>query len=611
MQNNKSLRFRRKSHVLFKRKPTKMFTAYSWSSIRWVEIERKVSKLQTQIFLAKLHGNERRLRTLQAKTINSKCNLLMSIRRVTSINRGKNTAGIDKQVYLTPEKRWNLFLQLSEIDLSTWVPQPVRRIEIPKPGRTEKRPLGISNIRDRVIQAVIKNALEPEWESQFEHGSYGFRPSRNCADVMARIWRILSSKKRVWILDADIVGCFNNIAHGPLLQQIKDFPAQALVARWLKAGYFKNDVFYSTDIGTPQGGVISPLLANIALHGMEEALKVRYHSHGYVRSKYIPIRYADDFIVMCETEKDCLEAKEILNDWLDKRGMAFALDKTSIRHAQDGFDFLGWNFRIFKNKKSKKSWQRAKNETVTLVRPSAESIKNLQKKVGELFRTYIGKEAEHLIWKLNPILKGWGIYHRYANSNQTFRDIDNFLYAQAVRYARRKHSNKSWQWIKDRYFKTSVWYKVTKTGRKSQAKSSWTFSDKSSQLYLMRSITLLNYASIKYGTNPLKPTDKNYFVERKKTGLAGQYITKRDSSLHKSLATAQHGLCPICMGGLLEKDWDEPLHVHHKVHRKDGGTNPISNLVLLHEECHHCAHRSDLTKEVIENKLEKLLQIKA
>jgi RNA-directed DNA polymerase len=566
MQNNKSFRFRRRSHVLFKRKPTKTFTAYSWSSTHWVEIESKVSKLRTQIFLAKLHGNDIRLRTLQAKALNSKCNLLWSIRRVTSINRGKNTAGIDKLVYLTPERRWNLFLQLSKVDLSTWVPQPVRRIEIPKPGRTEKRPLGIPNIRDRVVQAVVKNALEPEWEAQFEHGSYGFRPSRNCADAMGRIWRILSSKKRVWILDADIVGCFNNIAHGPLLRQIEGFPAQALVARWLKAGYFKNDVFFNTDIGTPQGGGVSPLLANIALHGMEAALKVRYHStQGYVISKYVPIRYADDFMVMCETEKDCLDAKEILVDWLGKRGMEFAIDKTSIRHAKDGFDFLGWNFRLFKNVKSKKSWQRAKNELVTLVRPSAKSTKNLQKKVGDLFRTYIGKEAQLLIWKLNPIIKGWSIYHRYVNSNETFRDIDNFLYAQTVRYARRKHPNKSWQWIKDRYFKDSVSYKVTKTGRKTQAKSSWTFSDKGSQLYLLRSMTLLNYASIKYGTNPLNPKDQDYFLKRKKTGLAGQTITKRDLSLHNSLATLQHGFCPVWAGYLKMIG----LHVHHKVHRKD------------------------------------------
>lgn len=602
MQN--SIKLRRNNHIKFRRKPVNPMS--SWSKVSWKEVDKQVSKLQGQIYLARLRGDTPKMRRLQLKMINSQCNLIASIRKVTSTNRGKKTAGIDKLTYLTPERRIALFNELRQSDLCKWNPMSVRRIEIPRPGKAP-RPLGIPTITDRVIQQVVKNALEPEWEGVFEHGSYGFRPARSAHDAMARIWRVLSSKKRRWVLDADIKGCFNNIAHEPLLKAVTGFPAQDLIQKWLKAGYFLKDTFHPTDIGTPQGGIISPLLANIALHGMEEALKVRYHKHGYVRSecKYVPVRYADDFVVLCDSEEEARKAQDILTTWLAERGMEFSPEKTNIRPVEAGFDFLGWTFRLYTNDKvGGEAWKRAKDKLVTLVKPSAKSVQKIKDVIKETFRKYIGRDALMLIQKLNPTLRGWANYHRFINSSETFRDLDNFLYQQLVRYARRKHPKKSWSWIKTRYFKQVTVKRTKKTGKISSASTSWGFTEKGLSLYLFKGTTLENYSSVGYGRNPLSPKDKDYFADRKST------LTLKKDSLRYALLERQAGLCPICEADLIGGDWDEPLHVHHLVHRKDGGTDNISNLMLLHEECHYNSHKANDSKEALELKLKLLKQKK-
>jgi RNA-directed DNA polymerase len=602
MQN--STNTRRNNHINFRRTSNNPMS--TWAKISWKAVDKQVTKLQGQIYLARLRGDIPNMRKLQLKMINSQCNLIAAIRKVTSINRGKKTAGVDKLTYLTPERRMSLFKELRQTDLCNWNPMPVRRLEIPRPGKAP-RPLGIPTTSDRVVQQVVKNALEPEWEGVFEHGSYGFRPARSSKDAMARIWRVLSSKKRKWVLDADIKGCFNNIAHGPLLEAVNGFPAQALIQRWLKAGYFLGETFHPTEIGTPQGGIISPLLANIALHGMESALKVRYHKHGYVRTEceFVPVRYADDFVVLCDTEEKAREAQNILAKWLAERGMEFSPEKTHIRPVEVGFDFLGWTFRLYNNnKEGKEAWKRAKGKLVTLVKPSAKSVQKIKDIIKEIFRKYIGKDALVLIKKLNPILRGWANYHRFVNSSETFRDLDAFLYQQLARYARRKHPKKSWSWIKARYFKHVSVKRTKKTGKISSASTSWGFTEKGLSLYLFKGTTLENYSSIGFGKNPLSPIDKDYFAERKSS------LTLKKDSLRYKLLERQVGICPVCEADLIGGDWDEPLHVHHLVHRKDGGSDNISNLMLLHEECHYNSHKANTSKEALEVKLKVLIQQK-
>lgn len=581
----------------------------TWDSINWRKVGKTVTKLRSQIFLAKTRKDEKKVRSLQKKMIGSKANLIFSIRRITSDNRGKKIAGLDKQKYLTPERRLVLYKKLMLENFCEWVPLPVRRIETPRPGE-DSRPLGIPNITDRVVQQVIRNALEPEWEAIFEHGSYGFRPGRSPQDAMARIWRVLSSKNRKWVLDADIKGCFNNIAHEPLLKKLEDFPAKELIGRWLKAGYFKGSVFHETTTGTPQGGIISPLLANIALHGMEAALKVKYHKSGYVRTEctFIPVRYADDFVVLCETQQEAFQAKAILAKFLKERGMEFSPEKTKIGSVLEGFDFLSYNFRLYPTNRNSnarsQNWKRAKGELVTLVRPSEKAVKALKTKLSELWRLYIGKSAQLLITKLNPTLRGWANYHKWVNSNETFREIDNYNYQQAIRYARRKHPKKPFKWIKERYFNKVSIIKKRKTGHTSKAQSNWGFSENGFELTLLKGITLENYSSVGYGRNPFSPSDKEYYLERK-----SKSIIKKDS-LMQALFTRQKGLCPKCEENLAATDWEEPLYVHHLVSRKKGGSDSITNLVLLHKGCHYSVHRNESSKEELEIQLQNLLRKK-
>jgi RNA-directed DNA polymerase len=593
-----------------KRKYNKQQLADNWNNIDWKIIDKEVGKLQRRIFVAKLSGNLGQIRRLQKILIKSKANLLYSIRRITSINRGKKTAGIDKLKYLRPADRYLLFSKMCNSNLLEWNPPPVKRVYVPKPGKSEKRPLGIPTIKDRVIQMVVKNALEPEWEAFFEHGSYGFRPARSTHDAMARLWRVISSKKRVWVLDADIKGCFNNIAHDPLLQNIQGFPGQQLVERWLKAGYFEKEQLFETDTGTPQGGIISPLLANIALHGMEKALGIKYHQDGYVGSNcpYVLVRYADDFVVLARTEGEALKAKEILSEFLSQRGMEFSPEKTNIRNlTEEGLDFLGWTFRLYKNfpgKRRIKAFKRAKGDYVTLVTPSKKSIKNIKAKIRLLFREYVSKPTGQLIDRLNPIITGWTNYHKFVNSNKAFRSLDSFIYLQAVRYAKRSHTNKSWEWLKRKYFATATYTRRTKTGRKSINLTNWAFQTEGRSLKLFKQTSLENYSSIKYNANPFNPKDKDYFLDRKLANLF-----KKDS-FRKSIYNKQLGLCPVCRRNLVEGDWDEPMHLHHLVPRKEGGKDIIQNLIMLHEECHYAIHKENVSKEELLSNWYKAVALK-
>lgn len=254
-----------------------------WRTVNWQQADKSVRNLRERIFRATQAGDHHKVRNLQKLMLRSKSNVLMSVRRVTQINAGKKTPGVDKVVVKTPEARSDLVNEL--VSYTPWKASPTRRIYIPKKANGKMRPLGIPTVRDRAMQAMVKNALEPEWEAQFEVSSFGFRPGRRCHDAIESIWVTISKGRKVWVLDADIEGAFDNIGHEPLLQTLEHFPAKALVNQWLKAGYMEGGIKHETPAGTPQGGVISPLLANIALHGMEVALDVkRERCSGYVKN---------------------------------------------------------------------------------------------------------------------------------------------------------------------------------------------------------------------------------------------------------------------------------------------------------------------------------------
>jgi RNA-directed DNA polymerase len=297
-----------------------------WHAIEWKQVYRRVRNLRQRIFRASRDNDLKKVRSLQRLMLRCRANVLVSVRRVTQVNHGKDTPGVDEVLVTTPEERARLCTQLSQLDRHQV--RPVRRVDIPK--RQGKRPLGIPTIVDRCVQAVVKNALEPFWEARFEGISDGFRPGRGCHDAIEKLFRLArTNTTRPWVVDADIEGAFNNIGHAALVQTIGNFPARELITQWL----------YPTDTGVPQGGVISPLLLNIALHGMEHALGISYSPKGVLRGTSALVRYADDLAVLCPTKQAAIEAQHRLATWLGTRGVRWSEAKTPIRHLIEGVDF--------------------------------------------------------------------------------------------------------------------------------------------------------------------------------------------------------------------------------------------------------------------------------
>ncbi|WP_326700799.1 reverse transcriptase domain-containing protein [Streptomyces sp. NBC_01754] len=304
-----------------------------WHDIDWRAVEDEVRRLRQRIFTASREGDLKRVRNLQKLMLRSRANTLLSVRRVTEINAGRKTAGVDGRTALLPQSKTRL-VDWAQYRSKTWTPFPVKRAHIPKAGG-KKRPLGIPVIADRALQARVVNALEPEWEARFEPKSYGFRPGRGCHDAISAIYLTLKGKnpQRMWVLDADLKAAFDRIDHEHLLAQLGTFPARELVRHWLKAGVVDGGRFAPTEEGTPQGGVVSPLLLNVALHGMEQAAGVRYRKLGTNAAESVEgspalIRYADDLVALCHSHDEAQQVKAKLAEWLAPRGLAFNEDKT-------------------------------------------------------------------------------------------------------------------------------------------------------------------------------------------------------------------------------------------------------------------------------------------
>jgi RNA-directed DNA polymerase len=506
-----------------------------WGKVDWRAQEGQVRRLRQRIFKAAQEQDWPKVRNLQKLMLRSRANTLVSVRQVTQRNTGRRTAGIDGEVALTPGARADVAVRVHQ-SITSWHPRAVRRVYIPKASnRAKLRPLGIPVLIDRCHQARVKNALEPEWEARFEPRSYGFRPGRGCQDAIAAIYNACKgpTAKRVWALDADLAAAFDRIDHDHLLAALGSFPARDLIRGWLKAGVFEaGKGFAPTEEGTPQGGVISPCLLNVALHGLEEAAGVRYRARGAragdtERGSPVAVRYADDVVVLCHSQQQAEHAKAQLAEWLAPRGLAFNEDKTRIVHLSEGFDFLGFNVRRYPNRK-------------LLIKPSQAAIRRVRERLASELRTLRGGNAMAVIARLNPIIRGWAAYYRGVVSSRLFGSLDHYLWHITYKWATWRHENKPKRWIVGRYF-----------GKFNKFRNDhWVFGDRDSGAYLVRfSWTAIErHVPVTGAASPDDPALASYWADRRKKirPPLDRY------SLH--LLSRQDGLCPLCGDHLLSAD---------------------------------------------------------
>ncbi|NEQ40144.1 MAG: group II intron reverse transcriptase/maturase [Okeania sp. SIO3I5] len=542
-----------------------------WRDINWRRVEKNVFKLQKLIYRASSRGEIRKMRKYQRLLTKSYYARLLAVRRVTQDNQGKKTAGIDGIKNLPPMQRLNLVELLNTRYLKA---SSTRRVWIPKPGRDEKRPLGIPTMYDRALQALVKLGMEPEWEARFEPNSYGFRPGRSTHDAIEAIYLSINKKPK-YVLDADISKCFDRINHDALLRKVGQTPYRQLIKQWLRAGVFDNKQFSNTVEGTPQGGVISPLLANIALHGMEERLmefaktidlkNEKGGQKGWQNKVWSLslIRYADDFVILHEDIKVVLKAKTVIQEWLNQIGLELKPEKTKIAHTLEeyegnkpGFDFLGFTVRQWKVKSTKQGFK-------TLIKPSSKSIKAHYRKLAGIFDTHKTTPTRALIAKLNPVIRGWSNYFSTAVSKEVFSEIDNLLWTRVWRWASRRHPNKSAKWVKKKYFP-----KISNT-------RNWVLNDGEYILNRHVDVPIVRHVKVKGNKSPYDG-EWTYWSNR-----IGKYpgVRKEVTTLLKR----QKNKCAFC--GLTFSPTDL-MEIDHIKPRSFGGDNTYKNKQLLHRHCH-------------------------
>jgi RNA-directed DNA polymerase len=535
-----------------------------WHAINWKKAYRMLKNLRGRIFRAAKEGDHKKVRSLQRLMMRSYANIAISVRKVTQSNKGRSTPGIDNLTVTTAKGRAQMVEGL--IKLKPWKAKPTRRIYIRKTNG-KQRPLGIPVIKDRCLQAMVVNALEPEWESRFEASSYGFRPGRGCHDAIARIFNLANPTgiKR-WIIDADIKGAFDNIDHNFILDTIENFPSKHLIQQWLKAGYMDKNVFYTTEQGTPQGGICSPLLANIALHGMEEALGIGYRKGFRSTGELSLVKYADDFVIFCPSRDKAIQTIAVLKEWLKKRGLQLSEEKTRIVHITEGFDFLGFNIRQYPSKVKRL-------KSILLIRPSKESVQKIRNKIKAIWLANKTTPVKMLVSMLNPVIRGWANYFRIGVAKKIFSDLDRWMFYRAWRHAKRKHPNKNTTWRVTKY-----WGQLNL-----DRKDNWVFGDKKTGDYLQKFqwIKIQRHIMVKGTYSPDDPSLKEYWKKRTRVKIKELVPSKQ------KIAKKQNFICPVCNQILLN---GEELHIHHILPVAEGGKDKYRNLILLHQDCHTQIH---------------------
>ncbi|MGG4579873.1 group II intron reverse transcriptase/maturase [Alcaligenes sp. Me129] len=535
-----------------------------WHTIDWRRVEQFVRTTQQRIAKATRDNDWRRVKALQRSLTHSFSARALAVRRVTE-NQGKRTAGVDRQLWETPALKRAAIGRLRQ--QRGYKPLPLRRVYIPKANGKE-RPLGIPTLFDRAMQALHLLGLEPVAETTSDPNSYGFRKQRSTADAMGQIFVCTSRKVAAqWVLEADIQGCFDHINHQWLVDHV---PMNKVVLRkWLKAGVVHKGRLSPTEKGTPQGGIISPTLANVCLNGLESDLKAylgtRYGKTKAVKLKVNVVRYADDFVITGNSQ-ELLEAE--IRPWIEaflaQRGLRLSPEKTKVVHIDKGFDFLGWNFRKYKGK--------------LLIKPSKKNVQTFYRKVREIVKTHLTVKQEDLIAKLNSVLRGWAQYHQPVVAKETFSRMDNLIYWRLVRWSRRRHPNKSRPWCHRRYWQCIA-------GRNEFAATIWT-EEGSFPITLLKlaDTEIVRHEKIKGDYNPFDSSWEVYGEQLRTKRLLKRIAYRTEAA---KLYVSQAGRCALCGEPL---DYESGWHDHHLVYRMDGGSDALSNRVLLHPVCHIRVH---------------------
>jgi RNA-directed DNA polymerase len=539
-----------------------------WHAIDWRTVHNNVSRLQTRIVKATQEGRWGKVKALQHLLTRSFSGKAMAVKRVTE-NQGKTTPGVDKVTWNSPQKKAAAIYSLKR---RGYHPQPLRRIDIPK-SNGKQRPLGIPTMRDRAMQALYLLALDPIAETLADPNSYGFRRERSTADAVEQCFTLLATKnKPQWILEGDIKACFDRISHDWLLAHIP--MDKGILSKWLKAGYIEKNVLRPTEEGTPQGGICSPVLANMALDGLERRLREKYPKRPGHGSKGMInlVRYADDFLVTSNS-KETLEneVKPLIEQFMQERGLELSREKTVITHIETGFDFLGQHVRKYKGK--------------LLIKPSKKNVTAFLTKIREIIHENKQATAGRLILQLNPVIRGWANYHRHVESLDTFTDVDHAIFETLWRWARRRHPNKGKKWIKEKYFLPIEGRKWVFTGRV-RGKDG---DIRTIQLLRAVDTPIVRHTKIQSAANPYDPEWETYFEQRLDLKMAADLKKKRKLFY---LWKEQNGLCPVCDQRITKlTGW----HSHHIMWRVYGGDDRTENRVLLHPNCHRQVHsRQDL-----------------
>ena len=530
-----------------------------WSSIPWKQAHRNVRRLQRRIVQAQQLGKKRKVRALQfllTRSFSARC---LAVRRVTE-NAGKRTPGVDGQLLDTPRKKAQAVANLSTEDYQA---QPLKRVYIPK-ANGQLRPLGLPTMQDRAHQALHKLALEPLAETTADPNSYGFRPARSVADAIEQCCNALCRKTSAnWILEADIHRCFDEISHEWLLRNI---PLDRTILRqWLAAGFLEQQVHHPTTTGTPQGGVISPVLMNLTLDGLEPLLAARFPPRSGAKVNFV--RYADDFIITGNSKELLVnEVIPLVTQFLKERGLQLSARKTKVTHVSEGFDFLGKHIRKYSNGK-------------LLTQPSRPNVQAFLAEIKATCNQHLHTSVENLLLLLNPKIRGWANFHRASASAETFRYVDYHIFRAIQHWMRRRHPRKGQRWCYQKYF--------TEVGNNRYVLQA-TFARRGNphtiRLQKAADVTIKRHVKVKANANPYDPQWEPYFEER--LGLQ----MKENPPGYRKLLTLwfnQDGICPPCGEQITRATgW----HLHHKVRVTDGGDETLANLTLLHPICHHQLH---------------------